>query len=294
MSLRGSSDPAFDSRPAFRVCREEYRKIGILGFAGVEALRAMFPSIVLRPRCSASWPVLTRRTIARFIGSGMCKAWFAGLFTSRCVPFVVGRPRCSASWPVRTRRIISRSTLSFTLPLCATTCALVTGCRKLRICRSCSSSMVVVFIVVVHMSIPMVLLFSRPSRFTTCSCTCGSMPLVCLSSWFPCRGAEAVSHGSDLFRTKVFSVLPDKVVDVPVAQVVQFILSLRRGFVSRSRLLLDQEILQLLDTVIDFPVAQVVQVLPRHCAEAVPMVPDCSFDHGHAQLQYTMADVPVV
>ena len=64
----------------------------------------------------------------------------------------------------------------------------------------------------------------------------------------------------------------DMVVDVPVAQVVQFILSLRRGCVSRSRPLLAQEIPQLLDTVIDFPVAQVVQVLPRRCAEAVPMV----------------------
>ena len=30
-----------------------------------------------------------------------------------------------------------------------------------------------------------------------------SMPLVRLSSWFPCRGAEAVSHGPDLFWTKV-------------------------------------------------------------------------------------------
>ena len=64
----------------------------------------------------------------------------------------------------------------------------------------------------------------------------------------------------------------DMVVDVPVAQLVQFILSLRKGCVLRSRLLLDQEIPQLLDTVIDFPVAQVVQVLPRRCAEAVPMV----------------------
>ena len=59
----------------FGVCREEYRKIGFFrcyiaalvsttavgmlcaGFAGDDALRAVFPSIVLRPRCSASWPV---------------------------------------------------------------------------------------------------------------------------------------------------------------------------------------------------------------------------------------------
>ena len=43
------------------------------------------------------------------------------------------------------------------------------------------------------------------------------------------------------------------------SQVVQFILSLRRGCVSRSGLFLDQEIRQLLDTMIDFQVAQVVQ-----------------------------------
>ena len=60
------------------------------------------------------------------------------------------------------------------------------------------------------------------------------------------------------------------------SQVVQFILSLRSGCVSRSRLLLDQEIHQLLDTVIDVPVVQVERstcafvektvVLPRlHC-----------------------------
>ena len=57
----------------FSVCRKEYRKFGFFGaalvsttavecmlwagFAGVDALRAMFPSSVLRPRCSASWPV---------------------------------------------------------------------------------------------------------------------------------------------------------------------------------------------------------------------------------------------
>ena len=57
----------------------------------------------------------------------------------------------------------------------------------------------------------------------------------------------------------MFPVMPDMVVDVLVAQVVWFILSLRRGCVLRSSLFLDQEIPQLLDSVIDFPVAQVVQ-----------------------------------
>ena len=68
--------------------------------------------------------------------------------------------------------------------------------------------------------------------------------------------------------------MPDMVVDVPVAQVVQFILSLRRGCVSRSRLLLDQEIPQLLDTVIDFPVAQGVLVvdIPAVVQRPIPMV----------------------
>ena len=34
------------------------------GFPGDDALRAVFPSIVFRPRCSASWPVWIRRTVA--------------------------------------------------------------------------------------------------------------------------------------------------------------------------------------------------------------------------------------
>ena len=114
-----------------------------------------------------------------------------------------------------------------------------------------------IFPVAVRRSIPMVLLFSRPWRFPSCSCTCGRCPwlLIVLVSLSWRRGGLPWSRP---VLDHSVCLMPDMVGDVPVAQVVQFILSLRRGCVSRSRLLLDQEILQLLDTVIDFPVAQVV------------------------------------
>ena len=39
-------------------CSYRQRQLcALAGFAGVDALRAMFPSFPLRPRCSASWPV---------------------------------------------------------------------------------------------------------------------------------------------------------------------------------------------------------------------------------------------
>ena len=43
----------------------------------------------------------------------------------------------------------------------------VVPCRKLRIFRSCCSSLVVDFLVVAQRQIPMVL-FSKPSRFSCC------------------------------------------------------------------------------------------------------------------------------
>ena len=69
----------------------------------------------------------------------------------------------------------------------------------------------------------MVLLFSRPSRFPSCSST------FAVRLGFPVVAQRRSLHGPDLFWTKVFPVMPDMVVDVLVAQVVQFILSLRRG-----------------------------------------------------------------
>ena len=100
-----------------------------------------------------------------------------------------------------------------------------------------------IFPVVVRRSIPMVLLFSRPSRFPSCSCTCGRCPwfayrpgfpvvaqrrspmvqtcsgpkcFPCCQTWWSmsllhrscsssCRCAEAVSHGPDCCWTKRFT-----------------------------------------------------------------------------------------
>ena len=57
--------------------------------------------------------------------------------------------------------------------LCQSTEAwfLVQNCNKLRKFRSCSSSMVVDFLVVVQMRIPMVMLCRRPQRLPCCSST---------------------------------------------------------------------------------------------------------------------------
>ena len=60
--------------------REEYRKIGFFGSTGDDALRAVFPSIVLRPRCSAPWPVWNS-----YAATQLCLAGFAGDDTARAV-----------------------------------------------------------------------------------------------------------------------------------------------------------------------------------------------------------------
>ena len=62
--------------------------------------------------------------------------------------------------------------------------------------------------------------------------------------------AQAVSHGPDLFRTKVFPQLLDMVIDVPVAQVVQFVIFV----VSQRRVPMVQA--QLIDKVFEVPVCR--------------------------------------
>ena len=52
----------------------------LFGSTGVDALRAVFPSIVLRPRCSASWPVWNS-----YAATQLCLAGFAGDDTARAV-----------------------------------------------------------------------------------------------------------------------------------------------------------------------------------------------------------------
>ena len=79
-------DLAFDSRLVFRVCREETEKNRFFGSTD-DALHAMFLSLVLRPRCSASWPVWLISTV---MPRHSC-AWLVLLVrrTSRHVPFFV-------------------------------------------------------------------------------------------------------------------------------------------------------------------------------------------------------------
>ena len=155
------------------------------------------------------------------------------------VPFRgVAGPRCSASWPVRTRRITFRRILHccsswtrLSCLLCATTGALVTGCRKLRIFRSCSSSsMVVDFLVVVHRSIPMVLTVQQTIETPQLQFlvhVSRHAPGLLIVTGFSARGAEAVSHGPDLFCARQSALILDAAVHggrcALVAQVVQFI-----------------------------------------------------------------------
>ena len=156
------------------------------------------------------------RALVVIPGRGMCTAGFTGYAAPRAVFLpVVLRPQM----------------LVITAGMDQKECY-VSPCRKLRIFRSCSSSQVVDLSCCGAEVDSHGLAVQQTVEILQLLLYMWSMHLVCCSSWFPCRGAEAVSHGPDL---------------------------LRRGCVSRSRLFLDQEIPQLLDTVIDFPVAQVVQ-----------------------------------
>ena len=61
------------------------------GIAGCGSPRGMFPSVVVRPQMVYVMAGMTRRTVfcghgSVDSGSGMCKAWFACLYTSRNVP----------------------------------------------------------------------------------------------------------------------------------------------------------------------------------------------------------------
>ena len=67
-----------------------------VGFPG--SLRAVFPVVADRPRCSASWSVWTRRT--RMLVAGL----MVTIPRALCF-FVVVRPRCSSSWPVMHQKV---------------------------------------------------------------------------------------------------------------------------------------------------------------------------------------------
>ena len=90
---RGFSDPAFDSRPAFRVCREEYRKIGFLSLL---VLKHFAPcSLLLFSGPDARHP-------GRYGPEGhVCRWLFVVVMTHLALYFSSGvRSRCSASLPV--------------------------------------------------------------------------------------------------------------------------------------------------------------------------------------------------
>ena len=55
-------------------------KLYFFGLTGDDALRAVFPSIVLMPRCSASWLVWNS-----YAATQLCLAGFAGDDTARAV-----------------------------------------------------------------------------------------------------------------------------------------------------------------------------------------------------------------
>ena len=94
--------------------------------------------LLLGPWCSASWLLYTRRTIAHFIGSGMCKACVAGLEISRCVPLRVWQARMLGILAGMNQKDRFAFYTVVHTPVVCNDMALVTGCRKLWILRSCS------------------------------------------------------------------------------------------------------------------------------------------------------------
>ena len=100
--IRGLSQPSsFSQRrrkkrkkklPKTSSCaRRRHRQWHVPGWlSGYDAIHAVFPLV----RCSASWPVCTRRTVALIVDScsDMCKARFARFTACFVFPVVVGRP----------------------------------------------------------------------------------------------------------------------------------------------------------------------------------------------------------
>ena len=74
------------------------------GFRSRSSLSGAQCSLLLSTglRCSALWPLWTRRTVLPIFRLWHVQGWFYWLFcTSRCFAFFVGRPTArSASWPV--------------------------------------------------------------------------------------------------------------------------------------------------------------------------------------------------
>ena len=173
ISLRGYSDPAFDSRPALRVCREEYWNffsVAIVsttavffwaGFAGYDAPYAEFPLVV-------------GRTGMLGILVGMDQK---DRHAARC--FSVAFLGHAGDMPV----VVNNRCLGFYY-----------SAEKLWRSRSCRSSQVVDIPVVVQRPIPIFFLLARPWRLRSCSLFPGGRcPVVDTQYLWHLRDAKPVS-----------------------------------------------------------------------------------------------------
>ena len=125
--------PSVDDRPKMldimAVTEQKYSYVLLIckvGFPGNFAPRAVFLSLFSGPRCSASWPVWTRRILAC---ARLGLLVFDDVFRAVLL-LVVSSPRCPSSWAAwTTGQLCGGSQVQLldevVVPLCATTYALV-------------------------------------------------------------------------------------------------------------------------------------------------------------------------
>ena len=218
------------------------------------AVHAVFPSYVGRPKLLGIIVGMDQDDsflrARRRLWQWQMLGWFGN--TSRCVPPVVVRPMAGTNQMDSYVAKFWRTCL-----LCSTQVLVVQTAETLWIFRSFSSSRVVDFSFVLQRLLPMVLVTIEIPQFRVDK-------VVDLPSCRSCRFPVVVQRQIPIFltvcRTKETLQLLDTVIDVPVAQVVQFVVFVeaQRRFPMVQAVLRTMDIpqLQFIDKVFDVPVCR--------------------------------------
>ena len=185
--------------------------LAMLGFPGDVPLRAVFPSVVVRPKMLGIMAGMDQKDSGALIVvscSDMCKARVAG-FTPRYVfPLVVGKPAGRSVWTRRTFVQLAGFTGDDTS--CAVFSSFSSGPDARHLGRYEPAGLLQGG---AEADSHGLCCSSRPWRFPSCSSTGRSSSR---------RGAEVFSHGPDCCRTMEIPQFVDTVADVPVVQSYRF------------------------------------------------------------------------
>ena len=99
-----------DQDASFLRARRRLRQLHMLGWFGWLLLALCSLLLSTGPRCSASWPVWTRRKVLRYFPAAACArlVLLVILHLALYSLLLSSGPRCSASWLVRTRRTVAK------------------------------------------------------------------------------------------------------------------------------------------------------------------------------------------